>query len=761
MNAKGRERESGPSHRPAIALYLLAALLLAWPWASGTVTIPWDAKAHFYPQLLFLSHALHEGDSPFWNPYIFAGHPQIADPQSLIFSPPFLLLAALVKDPSFALADTTLLATLATGGLALMFYARDQHWHPAGGLAAGLAFAFGGSAAWRIQHAGQILSLSFLAIAFWLLARALERRSGWYGVLAGLAAALMVLGRDQVAWLGVLLLAGFALWQVAGMGRACLGAAKPLLAGLACGTLVCAVPLALTIGLAQISNRAEIDFEGAARGSLHPASLLTALVPDLYGTDGPFKDFWGPPSFAWGPTDLFLARNMGDVYAGALPLLAVLALVFASGLWRERTVRFLCLALAALLVYALGRYTPLFRQMFYLPGADLFRRPADATFPIGMIFALLGGYAVHRWCTAPQRLLAGPQALALGLLVALVFAGAALLAVAKGTFGLAWPHILLSIGFAGAAGLALAILRRWPGAALALVASFTTLDLAINNGPNESTALPPKMFEVLRPDSDNTTLTFLRGNVVDNGTRRDRVELAAIDFHWPNLGMIHRLEHTLGYNPVRLAWFADATGAGDHVAIPDQRQFSPLFSRYRSPLADMLGLRFVTTGVPVEQLDHQFRPGDLEFIARTRDAWIYENPRALPRVVLAGTAVAADFAGLVKTGDWPEVDYRETMLLEAPAPGPASTPAKGTATISSYRNTEVVVTADAPDGGWVVLFDTWHPGWFATVDGKPAPVLRANVMFRAVAVPPGQHEVRFSFRPLDGLARQWGLAFSQ
>ena len=70
--------------------------------------------------------------------------------------------------------------------------------------------------------------------------------------------------------------------------------------------------------------------------------------------------------------------------------------------------------------------------------------------------------------------------------------------------------------------------------------------------------------------------------------------------------------------------------------------------------------------------------------------------------------------------------------------------------IVSYRNTEVILEADSPDGGFVVLNDLWHPWWFAEIDGKPAPILRANVLFRAVAVPPGRHTVRFVFRPIAG-----------
>ncbi len=90
-------------------------------------------------------------------------------------------------------------------------------------------------------------------------------------------------------------------------------------------------------------------------------------------------------------------------------------------------------------------------------------------------------------------------------------------------------------------------------------------------------------------------------------------------------------------------------------------------------------------------------------------------------------------------------------MLLANQPAPSATARRpGKARIVSYRNTEVILEADSPDGGWVVLNDLWHPWWFAEVDGRPAELLRANVLFRAVAVPPGRHQVRFQFRPIAG-----------
>src|SRR5208283_2243185 len=230
-------------YRTAARIFLLCAVALSWPFLSGAYTIPWDAKAHFQPQFAFLAHALHRGQSPFWTPNVFAGMPQIADPQSLIFSPFFLIAAAIVPEPSFWLEDVLVLAMLAMGGLALMAYFRDRGWHAGGALLAALAFAFGGSASWRIQHTGQIMSLAWLPVTLWLLARALDRRSARWGAGAGVAAAFLVLGRDQVAFLSVLLLSAYAVFRVATDAESWRTAVRPLLSGALAGGALVAIPL--------------------------------------------------------------------------------------------------------------------------------------------------------------------------------------------------------------------------------------------------------------------------------------------------------------------------------------------------------------------------------------------------------------------------------------------------------------------------------------------------------------------------------------
>jgi subtilisin family serine protease len=288
-----------------------------------------------------------------------------------------------------------------------------------------------------------------------------------------------------------------------------------------------------------------------------------------------------------------------------------------------------------------------------------------------------------------------------------------------------------------------------------VLAATLTVDLSVNNGPSESTALPPQNYDVLRADSGNETIALLKRETTRTAgpDRRDRIELAGIDFHWPNASLVHQLDNTLGYNPLRLGLYSKATGAEDHVALPDQRVFSALMPGYRSLLADMLGLRFIATGVPAEQIDKRLKPGDLVQIARTADAYVYENPRALPRVLLVTSAQKADFDAILTSGQWPQdFDPHRVVLLDRDPPAQPVGPAQaGEVRIENYGTTQVTLSVDAPQGGYVMLNDVWHHWWQAQIDGRPAELLRANVLFRAVLVPPGRSTVRFVFRPFAGL----------
>jgi hypothetical protein len=754
-------------YKAAAAAFALGWLLFALPWLSGSVTVPYDAKAHFQPQLQFLANALHTGQSPFWTHNVFGGSPQIADPQSLIFSPA-ILLAYLEPAPSFRQLDLYCFSLLALAGLSVLFFFRDRGWHPAGAAVAALATAFGGSSIWRIQHIKQIECFAFFMLTLWLLARALDRKSVVSGVLAGLAACMMVIEPGQVAMLGCYVLAGYTLNYWLSQPRFWISVRQTLPALLSGGlvaTVLAAGPILFSFLFVLDSNRPEIPFNEAVRGSLPPASLLTAIVPNLYSVKGD-APYWGPGSLEWPANWLSMSENMGQVYIGAVPALLLLSLGLVRGrLWSAEG-RFFSLTLGALLIYALGRYTYFFSALFeYLPGVDLFRRPADATYALGAVASMAAGYFLHLLITGQESLTRkrayAVLAIAAGLLV--ISMG---VAAAHGHLSLASKSLLISAGLFAGGWLVLLFARRYAEhysfATIALLAAFMTLDLSIGNGVSRSTAQPPSQYDELRADTKNDTIAFLRSHLaaLPNSVHRDRAEMVGLGFEWPNLSLIHDFDHDLGYNPVRLGAIAQGMGASETVAEAWQRKFTPLFPSYRSLMADMLGLRYIATKQPIETIDKTLKPGDLNLVAHSSGGYVYENPRALPRVIFATDWMAADFGRIVANGRWPGFDPMRTVLLDTmPQQRPAlqGMPVSLTSPailLRTYHNTEIQIEVNSPKAGFVVLNDIWHPWWFGTVDGKPAEILHANVLFRAIQVPAGKHSVRFEFKPVEGAMKE-------
>lgn len=132
----------------------------------------------------------------------------------------------------------------------------------------------------------------------------------------------------------------------------------------------------------------------------------------------------------------------------------------------------------------------------------------------------------------------------------------------------------------------------------------------------------------------------------------------------------------------------------------------------------------------------------------------YRNPDALPRVFLRGRAVSvAGPAEAAKVFEGPDFDPRAAAVVEGPLSG--LKPGQGTVTEThrSPDRLEFRVVAESPQ--LLVVADTFHPGWEATINGRPAPILPANLAFRGVAVPPGTSTVVMRFRPPLITAGAW------
>ncbi|WP_407528277.1 hypothetical protein [Methylobacterium oryzisoli] len=753
-------------------LLALGAVLLFWSaaaavWPLTGAVVPWDSKNHFYPMLRYLGAALANGELPLWNPYHFAGHPSVADPQSLLFTPTMLLFAWAIPSPSMELFDAVVFAHLLPGAVAMLPLFRRRGWHPAGAVVAAMVFVLGGSASARLQHTGMILSYGYFPLALWLLEEALARRSYAFGLGFAAVAALMTVGRDQVAFLCGVALIACALHAAATSPQplAYLRARLGLFAAMAlAGGALLAVPSLLTMQFLMTSTRPSFGYGVAAMGSLPPESLATGLFADVFGSLRWTYDYWGPDwqSLVGGTwTD----RAINYLFAGTLPAVLVLWHGLAGGRLFAREIRYPALLLAGALLYALGRYTPLFPLLFdHVPGIDLYRRPADATFLVNIGLALVTGYLVHRFVRDGAPALPRGWRLALPLL-ALGLVGWAL----AGAFAFALPasrgiEALRDVAVGCGLALASVLLLRAPSrralAAMLLVAG-TGAELIWRNAGSSLNAEPAGRYAVFRqlPPEQLQGLNLLKSELDARHARGEhpRVEILGLGGAWQNASMVLGLEDTIGYNPLRLSDYERAVGPGENAADPNLRQFPGLFRGYRSRLASLLGLEYLVLDRPAERLPRHFpQLTGAQLLYGSGQMWIYRLDPAKPRAYLASRLVPVDSESVLSQDELPDFESDDTALVDQESlpkikGSYAGTqgPARGTATILAYRRNVVTVEVDTDRDGVLVLHDLYYPGWEARVDGVRRPILRTNLLFRGVEVPAGRHVVVFRFRPLS------------
>jgi hypothetical protein len=759
-------------------LVLWAAAAAIWP-LHGQV-VPWDSKNHFYPMLRYLGQSLANGEWPLWNPYHFSGHPAVADPQSLLFTPTMLLFGWLDPTPTMQEFDLAVFAHFLIGASAIVFLFRRRGWHWLGAVLAATIFILGGSASARLQHTGMIFSYSFFPLALLLLEEILDRRSVWLAVPFAIVAALMAVGRDQVAFL-------FCLTLIFAVAYPCLTVDKPLawlkarvlpLAVAAfVGAALLAVPALLTIQFLSDSNRPEIAYDIAIMGSLPPSSLATALFANVFGSLRDTYDYWGPgtgtlPEGSW--TD----RSINYVFAGTIPALLLLWHGIAGGRLLAREFRFFLIVGLAALVYALGRYTPLFTLLFHhVPGVDLYRRPADATFQINIALAFAAGYLLHRFLRdgLPRPVARVGQWSALALSGgAVVLTGSALYVAVK--FALPADRLTLAmqevgLGLALAAGGALVFIvarnnPTWRYAAAIVLVAVTGVELIKRDAGSALNAEPHSRYAVFEtlPAEQVRGLQILKKELDVRHARgeRPRIEILGLGGAWQNASMVFGLEDTLGYNPLRIADYARAVGPGENAADASLREFPGTFKNYRCRLASLLGLEYLVLDKPIEQMPKRFpRLPNANLIYGTGSMWIYKFPPTMPRAYLATRLIPVDSEAVLQNSDLPDFDRNGSALVEEAQTEELTgdyglkdqtthpAPAHGTVIIRGYRRNAIVIDVDTDRRAMLVLHDLYYPGWVATIDDKEVPILRANLLFRGIEVPPGHHRVHFQFRPLS------------
>ena len=176
-----------------------------------------------------------------------------------------------------------------------------------------------------------------------------------------------------------------------------------------------------------------------------------------------------------------------------------------------------------------------------------------------------------------------------------------------------------------------------------------------------------------------------------------------------------------------------------------------------SKLHALLNVRFQIVDRPIAAL----APVLFEHVVDAeREYWIYEVPDHQPRATFCTDLLAiTDPDAILATIESSRFVLGQTVILDKVADSSSRMNTKAdtasTVTISEYRSQEVVLDVVATQDGIVVLADLFHPGWQATDNGQPVPILRANGICRGVAVTAGEHRLRFIYRPTSFYRGLW------
>jgi hypothetical protein len=738
--------------------FVVFPLLLLWrPLFAGEAFFWGTPLLQFVPWQRMAAEMWRMGHLPLWNPLVGCGAPLAANYQTAAFYPLNALYLLLPAEVALSWA-TALHLALAGWGM--------YRWGRAVGLDRFPAFigalALEGSG-FLVARVALFPSMAFtfpwLAVWLWraeVLAQRLAaprqargrlRDALWLGLSLGLG---LLAGHAQTAFYGGVLLVAYSIFRAAqeregGDWSFVVHLSSLLICSFAVGVGLAAVQLLPTAELAMLSQRSGgLGYDFAMTYSLWPWRLLTFVAPDFFGNPGR-GDYWGYATY-W--------EDAG--YVGVLPLLLAVGATLTlrrkrsdARLGRSMTL-FWLLAVGCSLILALGQNTPIFPFLFrYVPGCDLFQAPARWLAVATVALAALAMLGARRWPMGRSGLRRGMLGVVIGL--ALLIGGLAAPRLVPGlrpTFATATVWLGGTLAAAGV----LALLRRdavwWQMAVGVFVALdllllgwplVPTVDRSLYQGCTETAAVLDR-----EPDPVRVYWPTDPTHVNREYDAEQRVKFSYLTFD------------DFGPRDVGCWWEMRAAllpNVGMLDGVPSVNNFDPLLvGRYVDLLTAAMKAPSVlrVMGVTHVASDQPWPEG--KPVYATGSATLYRLSHAAGRVwvVPAARQVAPDEMLAALTD--PAFDPAAEVLLENRPSNLQSHPSNPRSLTLQDTPNRVTIRAvlDAP--GYLVLADTWYPGWRVTVDGEPADLLRANYAFRAVWLEAGEHTVEMAYRPTSVLA---------
>jgi hypothetical protein len=729
-----------------------------------------DVLSFWLPRSCLLGRSLAAGHVPLWNPFEMAGTPFAADPQSGWLYLPWMLLSWLLPCGAGLRAFIVLQPILA--GLGLYWFLRKERLHRICATVGGLSLAM------MVAASNLAISLPFAATLAWtpfvlVGASGFLSKRRWFARLGWLALGALAWGQVASAHLSHGLLVSTAVVTAYVAARTIHdirvdGSPAPAAVGLAL----------LFLAFLPIANLATL----VPRFALIPNTSLRGGYAALGGTLARIsgvEDRPLPTSGIWSAWPVSLASAPG-AYAGAAVVLSIPAAFRARG-YRFLTTAFVvaggvAYALTLDLFVGAGWFRDL---VLRLPYGDVYlHNPGRLRYLVLFVVPVLGAIGLQGFLELlPSRReatwwMGGAAALFVGFPVLLGAHPDRFVVFALGTS--ATVPVLFGV-FRG---------RRWAGAALPLILAAELLGGALwssaYQGGTVFVGLEGHAHPALAPQPlrwpDVPMDRYLEAGPIARYLQ-NRAEQArylswippAAYFNkgylvsqkpedWPALllgrAVVFRLHDALGYSPIQLPRYWSFIRAANRLPVfynaavlqlPSLRDVRLLGVRY------LIGAQGV--GLP---------PGlSGSVVASERGYDLYRVAGSEPRVSVVSkwTTVPGGVEALEAIRDT-SFDPGTSAVVEGQPGFSAAGQASGFVGSATYRETvpdDVSITASATSPSVVVVRNAWDGGWSATVDGRPAPVLRTDYFLQGVPIPAGTHEIRLTYRdPMIGR----GLAFS-
>lgn len=764
LSAPGPEPELDVPFRMALAIFLALAVVFFFPaFIPGQGIFGTDYLAGSYQFMEFLSNQLRSGEIPKWVPYVYGGVPLHANPGSTYY-PTRLALMWLLPDSRVFPALLMSQLFIAAGGMYLL--TRELGTRTWIAFLSGLAFMFTGITMSGLYsgHDGRIIVATFAPLAFFFLHRGM--RTGSFPSFVGVAVTFgFTLLSFQIQSNYYLLLAAavwtlYCGWKFREAGR--LQIARRIVRAL--------LAVAFAFALSAVNFLPFIDYvaespRGAEGGrgyeyatsySMPPAETIGLAIPEQQGVLGTYhgKSFF----------------KQHTEYVGAFVIaMLLLGFVFTrrNGYWR-----FFGITTLVALSMSYGGFTPIYRLYYsLLPGVNKFRAPSISFFLVSMSLVVMAALTMEALARirekAPEEARAARRTvkttgntrseagLASMAMLGLIGLGFLMLVVSQlitsevneSTGWLRFGMFLLVTAF---------FLWFWmsgklPSRVLAMALCVVTLtDLWVVTRqffqvvePPEEVYAPDEIVEYLRSQNDSSRVWVFPfgGQTVYRGFEQvgeNRIPLRNYLMHFD-------IEQAGGEHGNQLDRWNRFAGAGEKVYV-DWHNFlaSPAFR-------SAANIKYVISGV-----DLGIKPGDtaaahMEEVYRGQRAIVYRNNLVLPRAyIVPGVRVIPDTDSALAFMKQPTWNPREVAVVDRPLGVTLpSTPLQKAAVISEKEPDRVVVRTNTNQPALLVLADVYAHGWKAYVDDRQVPIAITNVAFRGVAIPAGEHTVRFVFDPDD------------